>query len=222
MASGRQAPVAKPLAFLSDVHGNLAALEAVLAELDQHEVSGIFVAGDLLYGGDQPLDVWRALVKADARCVRGLSDTALCMVDPDTLAPTSDHERSMAARFAKTRNELGDLVIEQLRRLPERLRLPLIDGREIVMVHGSPGDPSQEITHDMDEGEILALIADDPADVVVCGGSHVPFIQELPEVKVINVGSVGAAPEGGVAHFSILSPGMATLEVQQLHTAYGR
>jgi predicted phosphodiesterase len=49
----------------------------------------------------------------------------------------------------------------------------------------------------MSDEEIGALLADDPADVVVCGASHVPFDRVVSGVRVINVGSVGEAPAGG-------------------------
>jgi hypothetical protein len=80
--------------------------------------------------------------------------------------------------------------------LPTTVRLPLDDGGEVVLVHGSPSDPTEPITHDMSDEEISALLGDDPADVVVCGGSHVPFDRTVSGVRIINVGSVGEAPSG--------------------------
>jgi len=208
------------MAFLSDVHGNLAALDAVLAELERRDVRRIFVAGDLLLGGDAPLEVWQRLEKVGAQCTRGLSDSSLVHIDPTRLAPTNDEERARAERFAATRRAVGDLVIERLRRLPETLRVPMIDGRELIMVHGSPADPATDITHDMEDAEILALVADDPADLIVCGGSHVPFQRVIDEIHVVNVGSVGAAPEGAVAHFTIVTPRMSGTEVLQDYVEY--
>jgi len=202
------------MAFLSDIHGNLAALERVLMDLDAREVTDIWVAGDLLFGGEQPLEVWQLLSKRRAKCVRGLSDTALCMVDPDALMPENAHERSMSRLFAETRRALGDLVVERLRRLPETRRIPLIDGNEIVLVHGSPSDPAQEMSHDMTDAELSALVGDDPADVVVCGGSHVPFRRDLDELSIVNVGSVGAAPGGKGAHYAIITPRMDGARVE--------
>ena len=61
-------PAAAPIAFLSDVHGNLAALEMVLAELDRLGVKRLYVAGDLLLGGDEPLGVWQRLQALGATC----------------------------------------------------------------------------------------------------------------------------------------------------------
>ncbi len=214
-------PAARPLAFLSDVHGNLTALEAVMQVLADRGVVDVFVAGDLLYGGDESLEVWQRLQRASAQCTRGLSDTALFMVDPDALRPADAHEQSMAERFVSTRRALGDLVIEQLRRLPERLRVPMLDGNEILMVHGSPLDSSQEISHDMGDDEIATLLNDDPATLVVCGGSHVPFQRRVGAHHVVNVGSVGAAPEGSVAHYTIITPRMDGAEVAQDFVQFG-
>lgn len=208
------------MALLADVHGNLPALEAVLEELATRPIHDIYVAGDLLYGGEEPLPVWRRLQEVKAQCVRGLSDTALATVDPESLEPGDDREALMAERFAETRRQLGDLVVERLRRFPESLRVPLVDGRELLIVHGSPADPSTEITPDMDDEEILALLGDDPADIVVCGGSHLAFQRQLDEVHVVGIGSVGAAPEGRVAHYAVLSPRLDGAEIAQLWVEY--
>jgi predicted phosphodiesterase len=212
--------VARPVGLLSDIHGNLPALEAVLDELARREVTDILAAGDHLLGGEQPLEVWRALSRVGARCTRGPSDEALGRVDPDALQPHDAHEETMAARFAETRRKIGDLVVEQLRRLPDKLRLPMIDGGELLLVHGSPFDPQVEMGHDLDDEELLTLLGGDPADVVVCGATHVPYDREVDGVRVVNVGSVGAAPEGRVGHFSILTPRMEGPLVEQAWVDY--
>src|SRR5208337_1263269 len=117
-------------------------------------------------------------------------------IDPATLRPRSEHERARLGRLAEVRRELGELILARLARLPPMVRLPLDDGGELVLVHGAPSDPTEPITHDMSDEEISALLGDDPADLVVCGGSHVPFDRVVSGVRVINVGSVGEAPRG--------------------------
>ncbi len=207
-------PAAEPMAFLADVHGNLRALEAVLAELRRRAVAEVFVAGDLLLGGEQPLEVWQRLQALGARCVRGTSDVALATIDPAKLRPSSPEEAAMAARFADTRRAVGDLILRRIAELPDRIRLPMVDGRELLLVHGSPADPFEGIGHDLDDDRVRELLADDPADIVVCGSTHVPFARVVDEIDVINVGSVGCAPGGGVAHFTLIFPklGGATIE----------
>jgi predicted phosphodiesterase len=213
-------PEAGPIAFVSDVHGNLAALNVVLAELDRLGVKRLFVAGDLLLGGEEPLEVWQRLQALGATCTRGPSDMALAAVDPQSLVPIDDEQRRQARAFSETRNAIGDLVAERLRRLPEQHRIPLIDGREVLMVHGSPADPSRELSHDLEDDEILALLDDDPADIVICGASHVPFQRTVEEYHVVNVGSVGAAPEGQVAHYTVLTPRMSGADILQDWVSY--
>jgi predicted phosphodiesterase len=208
------------MAFMSDVHGNLPALEAVLAELDREGVHTIYALGDHLLGGEQPLEVWRRLAEVGAQLTRGISDTALAQVSPRSVTAENERERTMLARFEQTRKTIGDLVTEQLRRLPEQRRLPLVDGRELVMVHGSPRDSTMEITHDLADEEVLALLDDDPADVIVCGAAHVPFRRDIADVTVVNVGSVGQAPEGNVAHFTVITPRLDGTEVRQSYVEY--
>lgn len=213
-------PATGPIAFLSDVHGNLTALEVVLAELQRLGVKRIYVAGDLLLGGDEPLEVWHRLQAAGAICTRGPSDMALGSVDPSTLVPIDGEQRKQARLFEDTRAAIGDLVAERLRRLPEQQRIPLIDGREVLMVHGSPVDGSREIGHDLTDDEILALLDDDPADIIICGSTHVPFQRAVAEYHVVNVGSVGAAPEGQIAHYTVMTPRMSNAEILQDWVSY--
>lgn len=215
------APASRPIGFISDVHGNLPALEAVLRAFEERNVKDVYVAGDLLLGGDDPLPVWRALQQIEARCVRGPSDVALVQIDPQSLSPSSDEERDRAERFARTRAEIGDLVVEQLRRLPDKVRIPLVDGSEIVVVHGSPADPTTEISHDMSDDEVMALISDDPADIVVCGGSHVPFERRVGDIYIVNVGTVGESPSGErVADFVVMTPAMDGVRVERDQVEY--
>ncbi len=206
------------LLCISDVHGELAALRAVLATAEARGYHKLLVAGDLCFPGPEPLETWRALIRAQAVCVQGVTDQALATVDPNRLleAATSPAEQAMARRFLESRKAVGELVLERLRRLPTHHRLPLDNGAELLLVHGSPEDPTDPLTHDLDDDEMLALIGDDPADLIVCGMSHLPFVRDLDGVKVINVGSVGDAPGGGVAHATFIETGPAGILVEQV------
>ena len=194
------------MGFLSDVHGNLQALEAVLDELKRRGVRDVFIAGDLLLGGDEPLAVWRRIQSAGARCVLGPSDLALARVDPQALKPKQDDEVEKVRAFVATQKALGELVLKRLEQLPRQLRVPMIDGGELLLVHGSPKDVFEPLGHEMEEDELRLMLEDDPADIVVCGGTHVPFARRVDEVQIINVGSAGSAPEGRYAHYAIVFP----------------
>jgi predicted phosphodiesterase len=190
------------LLCISDVHGHLDALRAVLATAERRAFHKLLVAGDLVFPGPEPLETWRRLTGAGAILVQGLTDRALATIDPSALRPRSEHEHERVERLQAARNALGDLILQRLRRLPTHQRIPLEDGGELVLVHGSPADPVEAMTHDMSDEELSALLGDDPADLVVCGASHVPFDRVVSGVRIVNVGSVGEAPGAGprVAH----------------------
>jgi predicted phosphodiesterase len=190
------------LLCLSDIHGQLDALRAVLATAERRSFHKLLVAGDLIFPGPEPVETWRRLTAAGAIMVQGLTDRAVATLDPSGIHARSDHERERIERMRMTRDALGDLILQRVRRLPSHARVPLEDGGELLLVHGSPADPGEALTHDMTDEEIGALLGDDPADVVVCGASHVPFERLVGGVRIVNVGSVGEAPGAGprVAH----------------------
>jgi predicted phosphodiesterase len=195
---------------ISDVHGQLDALRAVLATAERRAFQKLLVAGDVVFPGPEPLETWRRLTAGGAVVVQGLTDKAVATLDPSELRATTDHEEQMLRRMRETREALGDLILERLRRLPTHHRVTLEDGGELLLVHGAPSDPGEALTHDMSDEEINALLGDDPADVVVCGMSHVPFDRMIGDVRVINVGSVGEAPDGRGAPASGASVGEAS------------
>jgi predicted phosphodiesterase len=190
------------LLCVSDIHGQLDALRAVLATAERRSFHKLLVAGDIVFPGPEPVETWRRLTAAGAVMVQGLTDKAVATLDPAGLHPRSDHERERIERMRSTRDALGDLILQRIRRLPTHTRIALEDGGELLLVHGSPADPAEALTHDMSDDEINALLGDDPADVVVCGASHVPFDRTVSGVRIVNVGSVGEAPGAGarIAH----------------------
>jgi len=206
------------LLCISDIHGHAGALAAVMATAERRGYSRILVAGDLCFPGPSPLETWRRLTQANALCVQGAGDRALATLDVKQVRARSDHEKARLDRLSAVRIELGELVLARLGRLPVTIRIPMDDGGELLLVHGSPLDPLEPFTHDMTDAEIGALLGDDPADRVICGGSHVPFDRTVAGVRVINVGSVGEAITGdGVgghadATFVELRRGVLTVE----------
>lgn len=206
------------LLCISDIHGHADALAAVLATAERRGYTKLLVAGDLCFPGPAPLETWRRLTQAGAICVQGVGDRALATLDLEKVRPRSDHEKARLERLAGVRTEIGELILARLARLPSTFRLPLEDGGELVLVHGSPADPLEAMSQDMSEEEISALLGDDPADVVICGGSHVPFDRMVSGVRVINVGSVGEAPggidEAGLRHGSAVHADATLIETR--------
>lgn len=182
---------------ISDIHGDASALAAVLATAERRGYDKLLVAGDICFPGPEPMEVWRRLTQAHAVCVQGVSDRAIASIDPKTLKGSNPREQQRLDELSRVRSDLGELVLARLLRLETHVRLPLVNGHELLLVHGSPADPTEPMTFDMSDEEIGALLGDDPADIIVCGGSHVPFDRTVAGVRIVNVGSVGDAPSGG-------------------------
>ena len=150
-----------PVATLYDIHGNLRALEAVLAEIPADAT--IVVGGDTCLGGEQPgetLETLRALGDRVA-WVRGNADR-----EP---AP-----------------ELTDEQFAFLQALPPRTQID-----RVLYVHASPRNDEDIFTERTPEERIAFLFEDVAADVVVCGHTHMQFERVIAGRRVINSGSVG-------------------------------
>jgi predicted phosphodiesterase len=193
------------LLCISDIHGHAHALERVLALGQMHGCTKVLVAGDLCFPGPDPLRCWMLLTAQRAQCVQGLSDRALASVDPDSLAPRTPQEIERVLRLREAREQLGDVILARLARLPTSFRMALEDGGELLLVHGCPVDPTTAMTHDMSDAELSSLLGDDPADTVICGASHVPFDRTVGTSRIVNVGSVGEVPSGNIAHAALLA-----------------
>lgn len=204
---------------ISDIHGNLGALERVLEEGKQRGFHQLVVCGDLLFPGAHPLETWRRLVELKAVCVQGVGDRAVASVDPASLEPKDEHERARVRTLEDMQDAVGELIVAHLGRLKPMARIPLESGQEMVVVHGAPADPTEAMTVDMTDEELSALLGDDPADLVICGASHVPFDRLVGEVRIVNVGSVGDSPTSGIANATIIESFEMGYKVEQFDVA---
>lgn len=200
---------------ISDIHGHAAALRRVLEDAEAREFHQLVVCGDSLFPGPAPLETWKILIERRALCVQGLSDRALYEVNPSKLKATNFEQKARIHRLEQVQRELGELIIARLGKLPTSARLPLETGEEALIVHGSPADPTEPMCSDMEDEELSALMGGDPADIIICGASHVPFGRQVGDVKIVNVGSVGESPAAGFAHATIIDASAAGLSIEQ-------
>jgi len=205
---------------VSDIHGHLDALAAVLATAERRNFQKLLVAGDIVFPGPEPLETWKRLMASGATLVQGVTDKAIATLDPGDIRASTEHEKKMLDRMREVRGELGEVILQRLKRLPTHLRIPLEDGGELLLVHGSPADPSEAITHDMTDEEVMTLVGDDAADLIVCGMSHVPFDRTIGGLRIVNVGSVGEAPDsvgaGAYAHAAWIESTPAGIHVEPI------
>ena len=169
------------IATLYDVHGNLAALEAVLAEVPDDAT--IVVGGDVVAGGPQPAETLERLRGLGDRVLwlRGNADRELYPGE-DGLAPPGVLDATIAA--------LSDEQIEFLHANPPTVRI----GRTLYC-HATPRNDVDIFIERTPEEQIAFLFEDVDADVVVCGHTHVQFDREIAGKRVVNSGSVGSPYE---------------------------
>jgi Icc-related predicted phosphoesterase len=134
------------IAVLSDIHGNLLALDACLADLEsQGSADAIVVAGDLCLGGPKPKKVLQRLEEIGAACVRGNTDRYLS-------EDSSREKRSQleSAQIAWTRHEIGERWAAWLKDLPFALRIGE-DNNQLLIVHANPLTDDEHLWPDADD-----------------------------------------------------------------------
>ena len=169
------------VAALYDIHGNLAALDAVLAEIPGDVT--ILVGGDICAGGEQPSEVLTRLRGLGDRVVwlRGNADREL-HPEETGLAPPEFLEQA--------RSQLSEEEIGFLHELPET---QIIDG--VLYCHASPRNDLDIFTERTPEERIAFLFDGLDVSTVVCGHTHTQFERTVGGVRVVNAGSVGAPYE---------------------------
>ena len=165
------------VAALYDIHGNLPALEAVLAEVP--EDATILVGGDIVAGGEQASEVLTRLRELEERVlwVRGNADRELYPGE-EGLVPEPLVE--------ETRGRLSEEEIEFLHDLPPRQR---VGG--VLYCHASPRNDTDIFTERTPVERIAFLFEGLDVPTVVCGHTHMQFERRVGDVRVINAGSVG-------------------------------
>lgn len=200
------------LAVLADVHGNLPALEAVLADARQRGVEGFIVAGDFV-DRPQPLETLERLRDLGGWMIRGNREDYLLAYHtgeaPDTWR---ESERWFGLRW--TYHRLDPEALEFIAGLPEERVIAIGDAAPIRIVHASPTGPSELPLPDHDPAALdlyrkagLFALGYTPMalefalghcgePVLVCGHSHIPWKYEQEGRMVLNPGSVGAPING--------------------------
>jgi putative phosphoesterase len=170
-----------PVAALYDIHGNLPALEAVLAELP--EDATIVVGGDICAGGDQPSEVLTRLRDLGDRVLwlRGNADREL-LPGEEGLAPPGVIDA--------TRAQLSEDEVAFLYSLP-----PTQQVDDVLYCHASPRNDVDIFTELTPEERIAFLFESLDASTVVCGHTHMQFERTVAGVRIVNAGSVGMAYE---------------------------
>jgi predicted phosphodiesterase len=194
------------IALISDIHANLPALDAVLADIDQRgDVDAVYHAGDLVGYSSSPNEVVARLRERGIAGIAGNYDSTVA----------SDYDHCGCRSEGPRQEELAHLSYEYTRRavtaatkrylaaLPFSLDVrPLgghASGPRLVIVHGTPTLNTVYWTEDRSDDfcrKMAAMVALKPGDVIAFGHTHKPWHRAVDGIHFVNTGSVGRPKDG--------------------------
>lgn len=185
------------VAALNDIHGNLPALEAVLADVEGADVDAIVCGGDVV-GGPFSREVFDRLSSLpNVHFVRGNADRMV-------LEGTDEYGVDWGAE----RERLGGAALAAVASWPLTVELDVDSLGRTLFCHAIPSADEPIFTRITPVEEVSELLGDVEAELLVCGHTHVQFDHTLPTgLRVVNAGSVGSPYEGRRGAFwALLGP----------------
>lgn len=197
------------IAFFSDIHANLPALEAVLADIDRQQPDFIYCLGDLVGYNVWPNEVTEEIRKRCIPTIAGNYDEGIGLnSDNCGCAYKTDEERARGTvSISYTNKIVSDGVRYYLKNLPRHINLKFENkGEEVnlLMVHGSPRKINEYLFEDRPEKSLERILEDAGADIMLFGHTHKPY-HRMPDYEkegkkawrhAINIGSVGKPKDG--------------------------
>lgn len=206
------------IAIFSDVHANLPALEAVLADVDAAGVDQRYALGDLVGYAPWPNEVLERLAAEGFPIVMGNYDDGTGF-GRDECGCAYVKERDKAegdAGFAWTKAHTSEANTAWLRTLHPEIRFEA-DGKRYLLVHGSPRRINEYLYEDKPDETFARIAAGAAADVIVCGHTHKPYDKAVAGTRFINVGSAGKPKDGDPrACWALLDTTADTVELRRV------
>jgi putative phosphoesterase len=189
------------VAVIADIHGNLNALGAVLADVAGAGIDRVVCLGDVAAIGPQPHEVTVRL--REFGCPVVLGNTDAMAVRPVRLSPGDEEGRRYLEieEWGAAQLTLEDLTY--LRTFQPTLTLPLGDDATLLCFHGSPHSNTDSIVATTPDTALARMVGGYSATVLAGGHTHAPFIRRYRQALFLNPGSVGLpyeATEEGIRH----------------------
>jgi putative phosphoesterase len=198
------------VAVLSDIHGNIRALEAVLEEVEREQPDRIVFCGDVSSGPFIAETLARLMeIEGEAVFIRGNADRAV--VSAYDLELAFDPEETDPARLVPAWNaqQIGRKGRDFLARFEDRISLEIAGVGRTCFCHGSPRSDEEIITRLTPENHLQKIFAEIEEKTFACGHTHHQFDRSFAGYRVINPGSVGMPYEGKPgAYWALMGPGV--------------
>ena len=176
------------IGIVSDFHGNLRGLEAVLADVEAVRPDLVVHGGDLAFNGPRPAEVVDRIRELGWPGIVGNTDEAVWAV-PEWL-PDPVRE-AFERRTRWTGEKLGEERVDWLRTLPREWRL-----QNIALVHAVPANLWEAVPKEAPDDRLRAVFGPLGARLAVYCHVHTPFVRDLGDLTVANSGSAGAPYDG--------------------------
>jgi predicted phosphodiesterase len=192
-------------ALISDIHANLPALEAVLADIDARKVGAIYHLGDLVGYAPWPNEVVDLIRSRAIEGVAGNYDSTVGTNYKHCGCRYEDprQEELSHISYGWTRQHVSPATRGWLAGLPFRIDLlpsgGHIAGPRLVLVHGTPTLNTLYWTEDRSDEFCLKMAGHaglKPGDIIAFGHTHLPWQRELSGIRFVNTGSVGRPKDG--------------------------
>ena len=182
------------IAILADIHANISALEAVLADLESVQPDRVIVAGDFQNRGPFPREVTYRLFALGWELLRGNhEDYVIIQSEPARDVDQIDNYSWQPARW--TAEQVPETV-PRLRSLPIAIATEGPDGSTVCIAHGSPRSNAEGFFPSTTDGKAKEMFGGTPPKVLCCGHTHIPLFRQIDGTFVFNVGSVGFPFDG--------------------------
>jgi predicted phosphodiesterase len=185
-------------AVIADLHGNLPALEAVLADLERAQPDRVVIGGDFVNRGPQSRAVLERAAPLGLPAISGNHDTWLAMLARGDHLP----ENWEAPWWTPVRLAVADLTSEWvawLEALPATLRLDLPGAAPVRIVHGSPRHSREGMGRMRSDEQVAAALAGVEEHTVIGAHIHYPYERTVGDTHVVVVGAVGAPFNGDIS-----------------------
>jgi len=195
------------VAALYDIHGNLPALEAVLADVVPADVDAVVIGGDIV-PGPMPRECLARLrqVRVPVHGLQGNGEREVLAHRRGVLGSTVPEQAREALRW--TAEQLSPEDERLLAGWPATLRLSIREFGDVLFCHATPRNDTDVFTRLTPEDQLRPIFADLPETLVVCGHTHMQFDRLVARTRIVNAGSVGMpfGPPG--AYWLLLGPGL--------------
>jgi putative phosphoesterase len=210
------------IGILSDIHGNLSALEAVLDHVKSRQLDALYCLGDLVGYAAFPNEVVERIRRDGIPTIMGNYDDGVGFErDECGCAYTDPVEKQLGDEsLAWTKAAVTAENKAFLRTLAKEIRFEA-DGKRVLLVHGSPRRINEYLFEDRPISSFQRLAASSAADIIIFGHTHRPYTKLVDGVLFVNAGSVGKPKDGDWrACYTTVEAGHSTEPVQFFRVPY--